>query len=140
MYIDNMDYHYELPGYPADVSWVKAAVPAGLFIMWCHENGLLSERAASELRVQLQKVKDGLRNAEHLFADHFDGKLSDRALSGEAVRFANHYYHDDLYFRDLEEVFGDNGAFYRIEGDYLAQALISKRIQIRYRDWRRRQR
>lgn len=138
MYIDNMDYHYELPDYPEGVSWVKAAVPAGLFIMWCHENGLLSDEAASDHRVQLQKVKDGLRNAEQFFADHFDGKLSNGALSEEAARFADHYYNEDLYFRDLEEVFGDKGGFYRIEGDYLAQAVISKRIQTRYRDWRRR--
>ncbi len=123
--------------FPSDLDDDNAYTHIGMFLGWAIDNELEGSLLREEFADLLQQYRAReITGAEFLHAC-CDNKLTDDDLNEEGNSFAEEYYESDRYYDDYAEVFERHPTLYHVEDNKENYGLISKRIGVRFEEWKR---
>ena len=106
-----------------------AAAHIALFLRWCDQRDLISERLRKESEPELAKARTGATTYTAFLLNQCDGKLLDEHLSEEGNRFAAAYY-EKGYLVEYVAICGfPNYSRRELDHDYPAiSTLLDRRL------------
>ncbi|MDH3641243.1 MAG: hypothetical protein OES38_04060 [Gammaproteobacteria bacterium] len=109
MVYDDLDRHLPEAG-----SIERAAVPMGMYLAWCANLQLVSQRLTEQAEQLLLRVRYREVTGSELLVAGCAGELHSRWLNAEGCRFTDEYYAQ--YLADFASVFG--GDIYGVKDDW----------------------
>lgn len=138
---DKAKYHYD-DDFPSDLEVEQGFVHTGMFLGWLIDHGLYSDWFGKELSRYTSAFKAREMTGAKVF-EACDGVLTADMLSEEGNAFARDYFDFErgTYLRDYGEILGKGlPTVYHVADNWANYERLKKRIDKRYRKWRRKRR
>lgn len=134
---DKAKWHYS-GDFPDELEAFQGYVHTGMFLGWCMDNDLVSERFKSELSEEIEQFKQHKFTGPQIFKRCCDGVLMLEDLSVTGNRFAMAYYefNNGRYLIDYEQTLGQNlPSIYHVADTWENYEKLTKVINERYGEW-----
>jgi len=138
---DKAAWHFD-GDYPDDLDESIAYTHAGFYLGWLILQRLVSDEFVSDFASEITRFRDRAISAPALF-QAIDGVLSDNMLNDEGNRFSSEYFdfENGDYLSDYESLLADQlQSLYHAEDSWENFDIISRRLDERLKQWRRRSR
>lgn len=138
-----------------DASWhngEKGVTHIGMFLAWCIDRDLISEKLKAEAEEDIQQVRDRAITGAELLISICDGKLADIDLNEAGNRFAKDYFQDHTdfgnrygsYIDDYSKTFDKNAeengfeyeSIYHVENSFENYDLLKPVIDNKFTEWK----
>lgn len=135
--LDKAKYHTE-GDLPRDLGVAQAYLPAGLFIAWCAQAGLLAADTLRDFADEVAAVQARSAPPCSLYRA-FGGVFTDAHLSDEGVAFASAYFDMDrgAYLDDyIDCLCADLPTAYHVADVWASYDTLAPVVDARFADWR----
>ncbi|MGF1638090.1 MAG: hypothetical protein ACFCUU_13515 [Cyclobacteriaceae bacterium] len=126
-----------LGDFPDSLPIERAYLHIGIYLGWIIDNNLYSEFFEEEASTEIFRFKN--RNLGCIIlAEIWDGSLTYDLFSTDGNMFTSYYYAGGLYKNDYMDILVKNHpTLYHVDDTWENFEKMSKRISLRYDDWRR---
>jgi hypothetical protein len=137
---DQAKNYYNSPDYPRDISNEQAFVPTGMYLGWLLDKGFYSDYFYNEAKNQIKRFKKRKISGSRIYKI-YGGLLAEYMLNDEGNRFTKYYFDNfkhGLYKQDYQELLLDDlSSIFAIADNWDNFKIIKKRIDKRYKEWKR---
>ena len=126
--------------FPKDADQFQAYVHTGMFLGWCIDNDLVSDRFKDDLANEIEHFRQKKLTGSQIFQRCCDGVLTLEDLNETGNRFAMAYFELDKgpYLIDYEQTLAQNlPSIYHVEDTWDNYEKLTKVINERYAAWNR---
>jgi hypothetical protein len=134
---DKAKWHYT-GDFPDELEPFQGYVHTGMFLGWCIDADLISERFKSELKAEIKQFKQQKLTGSQIFRQCCDGVLMLEDLSITGNRFAIDYFefNNGLYLGDYESTLGRNlPSIYHVADTWDNYEKLKLVLNNRFTEW-----
>ncbi len=126
-----------LGDFPQSLPIEKAYLHIGMYLGWIIDRDLYSEYFAEEASTEIYRFKRRDIGCI-ILAEIWDGSLSFDLFGNHGNMFTSYYYAGGIYRNDyIETLVQNEPSIYHIEDSWENYDKISKRIDLRFQDWKK---
>lgn len=136
---DKAKWHYK-GDFPDDLEPFQGYVHTGMFLGWCIDAGLVSERFCNELKEEIEQFKQHKLTGSQIFKRCCDGALMLEDLTATGNRFAMAYFefNNGRYLHDYETTLGQNlPSIYHVADTWENYEQLKVVLDNRFFEWQR---
>lgn len=136
---DKAKWHYS-GDFPDDLEPFQGYVHTGMFLGWCIDNELASDRFKTELKYEIEHFKQHKLTGSQIFKRCCDGVLMLEDLNAMGNRFAIDYFefNHGKYLSDYEKTLGQHlPSIYHVADTWPNYEKLKTVIDERYANWKK---